>query len=581
MTKLKKAPLMLPQIFLAAKRVVKPIAALVLFASISAVTALWISGQIIQGSQLVGISSDEGIHLGRTANWFRTGWYLPPRFLDENHNAREVNPPGRIHAYGPSFSVSAHVFNVALGREEFGRISRSPEAFDGRRLFTALLGIVASVAFGFSLYSATGSRMIGLWSGAALLAVPAWAGYAMFHPKDLPVAAGLTFFVAGMVIAFSGKKSRHALIFAGLLCLIGVYFSVGTRTALWVYCASAFILILLTIPFLITRPTIEAVLAPIIGSIAGFALVMALQYRNMAQFADWLIGSVFVSVAFPAAQRRTTLTAGIPVSWHNPDWWYLPAWMGTAIPTFILLISLFGMIWAFWSTIIRARNVATKQESWRFLSRTHIAALLFGQLAFMLPVAAIIMNSTMYGGVRQHLYAVPGLVGLAGIGMYILVINKNIIKNTWVLPLMALPLLFSAYEQSKLHPFNYIYRNTLAGPVDGRRETDMHGVGDRIGAEQTPEGIDIFCTRRQANRANRCAGALQWISERPRFDESLHPPIAEGNVLLVMRPMAMYSAPNECSLWQDVTRPLRQEHIVVVRVFECPADQIVLRRRRR
>jgi hypothetical protein len=158
------------------------------------------AGHALLGATQVGISDDEPNHQARMNEWFDHGWYLPARFL-EHGQPQEGIAVGRLRAYGAAYSIFGHAIAVIAGAEEWGTTNRSPEAYVARGIAVALLGIAAAAAVGYSLTAVTGSRLVGLWSSAAVMALPLRTGYSMFAVKDIPSGAGWTFVSAALVAA--------------------------------------------------------------------------------------------------------------------------------------------------------------------------------------------------------------------------------------------------------------------------------------------------------------------------------------------------------------------------------------------
>lgn len=146
---------------------------------------------------------------------------------------------GRIHSYGGAASLFGHLIAVVVTAESLGIASLSLEAYIARHLSVALLGLTAALGVGYATWVACSRLAAGLWAATAVLALPVWNGYATFAIKDVPAAAGWTLVTAALVVGLHQGSSfaRPAVLFA--MCTIGVWFSVGVRTALWVGIAAS------------------------------------------------------------------------------------------------------------------------------------------------------------------------------------------------------------------------------------------------------------------------------------------------------------------------------------------------------
>jgi len=86
---------------------------------------------------------------------------------------------------------------------------------------------------------------------------------------------------------------------------------------------------------------------------------------------------------------------------------------------------------------------------------------------FLAPVgAAVILRSTMYDNFRQYLFALPPLFVLAGLALQaVWALVKQ--KMAWFALFVGLFLLPALYWNIRLHPYEYIYFNSLAGGTRG------------------------------------------------------------------------------------------------------------------
>jgi hypothetical protein len=86
---------------------------------------------------------------------------------------------------------------------------------------------------------------------------------------------------------------------------------------------------------------------------------------------------------------------------------------------------------------------------------------------FVAPVAAaILLHSIVYNNFRQFLFVVPPLFVFAGLALQTV---WNLLKRRGFLfvPLVILILLPSLYWDWQLHPYQYLYYNSLGGGVAG------------------------------------------------------------------------------------------------------------------
>lgn len=141
-------------------------------------------------------------------------------------------------------------------------------------------------------------------------------------------------------------------------------------------------------------------------------------------------------------------------------WYYIPKWLGIALPLFILAgIGLFFVL---------------VKKAWR--GSRHLP-LLFVLFVAIFPVAyAIYKHSALYDGIRHFLFIMPVLTVLAAIGWGTLSFSFLNGNKKWITPsllgiLLLLPLRFMIAN----HPNEYVYFNELEGGIKGAHgyyETD-------------------------------------------------------------------------------------------------------------
>ena len=134
------------------------------------------------------------------------------------------------------------------------------------------------------------------------------------------------------------------------------------------------------------------------------------------------------------------------------------------------------------------------------LSLTGGALLVLLQLV-LLPTAAIVTGSAMSTGLRQHLYVLPAIAILAGVGAASLLrarepAGASTRRVGWIAAaVLCLALAVPAVEQTRLYPYNYVYVNPIAGlgGVEGRWETEFQFISAREAFRRVPAGVEPAC----------------------------------------------------------------------------------------
>lgn len=157
------------------------------------------SVQCFRGASETGITTDEPTQLARTQSWLSDGRYVPPIFFVDGEPTDD--PAASPYVYSPAFATLGHTLNVILGEEDRGNVSSSQNAWTVRHLLVASIGVFTALIAGVAVFLLSGSIRFGLWGAAALLAIPLWTGMSFFNVKDVPAAAGYTFFTTGLILA--------------------------------------------------------------------------------------------------------------------------------------------------------------------------------------------------------------------------------------------------------------------------------------------------------------------------------------------------------------------------------------------
>ncbi len=180
-----------------------------------------------------------------------------------------------------------------------------------------------------------------------------------------------------------------------------------------------------------------------------------------------------------------TLTFGQNLAAH-PPWFYLPVWFGVTTPLITILLAIIGLI----TTYLRFVSLSSIQQS--------LIVYLSLQI-FVLPLIAILKGSTIYNGIRQFLFILPPIIVFTILG-FAFCLNFFSTKF-WKITLstvIAIAYLSVAIDCIKLHPYEYIYLNSLARnyQIEEEFETDYWGLSVRE--------------------------ATEWINLQPEVDKTLY-----------------------------------------------------------
>lgn len=529
---------------------------------------------LFAGALETGVTLDEPLHVDRATSWVEDGWFVPSSLMVDGRPDpdSDLSSP---YVYGPAFAALAHVGNLLAGNEAIDEISRSAGAYQVRHLTAAALALLAIAAVGIAVSVLTRSRHFGLWAAAALIAIPEWTGQAFFNPKDTPTATGYTLVTVAQILALAGmptgamgQRRRWAI---GALLAAGFWIGAGTRLSL-------------ILPFLASLATYAALrlgqerlgglrrgretdLAVAAGAAVGLAAIVVVYPKVAHSPLTFLAETVSGSADYP--WQGVTLTAGQLLSEH-PPWWYLPAWVGAALPLLLACLAVLGAVLGI-RALARARGADWRGPLW---GRSDLGLLLALQQALFLPLAAVLAGTVMYSGMRQHIYLLPGVAILAGVGAQRLWgwAESRRAAVRWrgaAAAVLCAALLVPMIEQLRLFPYNYAYVNPVAriGGVNERWESDYWVASAPEALSHVPREAELHCylvfpsVPCEADQLEPFAD-LRGSDVEPEWQ-------GDTAAWAIVRRHADNPPPQGCEEADDVTRRLGSEDVVMAYVLRC------------
>lgn len=439
-------------------RLVLAVAAVVLLAGVV---------MVLVGSWRIGISWDESYHIERLRNFLAHGWYLLDGDLAPTATGATPGSWGdQRYVYGPVGALVLHAWSVLCGVESWGTVSPSADAYAVRHLGVALISLVGVAA------TAGITRLLlrrwswGLVAAAAMVAIPTWTGHAMFNVKDIPVATGYTLVTLGACLMVR-TPTRW---WPALMMLLGAVLSVGTRPGIWPGVGLAFFLC--AVHGLLARDRRR--IWWLVG--AGLLGLLALWLASPEQFADPLTAlwdSVMESKSFDDKVVGS---------------WYLPVYLLVELPEPLLAAGAIGTLLA----LHRLRRADGAERT--------IVLLVLAQ-TYVLAVLAVAARSNIYTGIRQFLFASPGLAILVTLTLVWLV-GRAPAWRRWV---AAGVLVWPVAAMAPLFPFAYVHHSVIATalePIVVERmnhpqlevQTDYWRTSVRELAAHIPTGGIVICS---------------------------------------------------------------------------------------
>jgi hypothetical protein len=376
----------------------------------------------------------------------------------------------RDRDYGIAFEAPAVAFEKMLG------LGDKKKVFMFRHLLTFLVALAGIFAVHKMVERRFSDWRVGLLAALFLILTPRIFAESFYNSKDIVLMA--VFAIAmNTMITFVLNPSLRSAVLHGLASAVAIDVRIpavilpiataiiliirllkrespisSTYRALAVYLATACILVLVMWPWLWSDP--------IRNFVDGF--------RDMANF-RWYGEVLYMGRFF----------RGSDLPWH-----YIPVWITITTP--LLYVALF-LVGAF-STLCQIASRGT--SLWRGDEELQDAVFL-GLL--VVPIATVIfLDSVVHDGWRHLYFIYPAFLFLAVRG-WVLLWGKEVslwgkdlgtIRKLTLVVVTAISVVHIAAWMWKVHPFQNVYFNTLAGSdLRSRYQLDYWGLADRKALE--------------------------------------------------------------------------------------------------
>jgi hypothetical protein len=383
------------------------------------------------------ISNDEGVqhHYGELIiAYYSSGLKDQGLFNFEN-----------LYLYGGLFDVVAILLSHLI----------PIDPFDLRHIICAMTGIGGICAAAATARLIAGPRA-ALISTMALAACGAWYGTMFNHTKDIPFAAAMTggtFFLIRIARRLPSAKASDVIAFGILAgCALGIRV-LGLLLA--IYAAAA---------ILIYLPRQAGRLRFALLSACRLLPAVALAYPIMILAWPWAalaplnpVRGLFAFSEFHYSIH--TAVAGRIYEMAQVPRLYVPIYILIRMPLLVLLGALLAMLAASWPRLISA---------WPATARRDIALVSF-TLLFPL-VCEVIWHGPAFAGLRHFLFVVPALAILAGIGLdaaLTAISARGGLLAYGASMAVAACFLANAITLVRLHPYEYLFYNSLVGGLEG------------------------------------------------------------------------------------------------------------------
>jgi len=534
-------------------RWVQPPAFLVAIAGLVGVIGI---GMTIVGSQTTGISTDEPGHVRRVNNYLESGLYVR---VFEVH----ATPPGQIpigaYVYGPATSLFQHDIQRLLDTEPGYEAKTRAHHYAIRHAVIAAFALLGLLAAAGTAWLILGNWRWGVIAGGILSATPLWTGHAMFNMKDTPVAAGHTIITFGLVLlALTKPTSKHLTVLAGAGTLAaGTIMMLGTRPGAWPSLMGSLIVFAAILGLarksLTWTHLLRVTAATAAALVASYLALLAIYPRVFGDLSQALYVSAFGSAHYEGLGDQ-----------FPSDRSYLFEHALIDLPLGLLTLMVTGTFVAAYMWLVQRRR------------SVHLDCIaLVGSQAFALMTAAVVLDSDLYHGLRQMLFAIPALAVLATVGLAALLTKFRVGRVRLAVAIGAcVAMVLPTAAQAAMFPYQYGYINVAAEQLGVPANEDYFGMSFREHAYADPQDVKIICPFLRM-------GYIVWRDNEPdcrtRFAHTFSAywrgrptpdrPKEPGEFYTLLR--GSRPTPPNCEIFREVERWRNLEKTVMSRMFVC------------
>ena len=366
--------------------------------------------------------------------------------------------------------------------KQFKELSQLYKKVKLKHIVTFLLSLVTYVSVAGMVSILAGLE--SAWLGPVVLVLfPRFWGHSFFNPKDIPFAAmfALGNFLGVCLVGYYLKVGQKEIkLGINRLTLYSVFYGIFAGLVTGVRIGGLFLLFFLIIAHLLTK----------LGEISIDRHFFQFWKVYSLIILSWMVTTILVypsSWSNPVEWLFETLLYLSKHAWDGDllfegrfikaqslPWYYLPKWFLITIPLIFQLTFFLGVFWGFF-----------RYRSMNHVQRVCLILALLQVLFF--PIIAILRQSTIYDGMRQFLFILPGIATISATAL-IWSYQKISRKTVRLFAFVLMIALFSpiVLDMVALHPYEYIYFNRISGGLakaQDRYETEYWGLSLREGME--------------------------------------------------------------------------------------------------
>jgi len=334
------------------------------------------------------------------------------------------------------------------------------DVYDLRHLLSALIGVAGIGATAAVARLISGPRA-GLIAALALTLCGPWFGAMFNHTKDIPFAAAMIGAIYFLLRASRNFPQPRWGDLIGFGVLLGA--ATGLRALGFLLIGYAGIAVMIAASrFWGTADGVKSAVSFAVRSGWRFIPVLALAYLIMIAAWPWAaqaplnpLRAIFSFAHFHYEIR--TIVGGEIYKMADVPWWYVPVYLAIKSPLLIL------------TGAACAIAFAVRRTSERNGGRRRIDVAFIAFVAIFPVFCEMVTEGPAFTGMRHFLFVMPPLAVLSGIGFDALMraLQPWRIARTAAVVAFAAALTWNAGLLVRLHPYEYMFYNSLVGGLQG------------------------------------------------------------------------------------------------------------------
>lgn len=359
-----------------------------------------------------------------------------------------------LYIYGGAFDLPATLLTQV---SPFGY-------YETRHAFNAAVGLLGIVG-AWKLARALGGPRAGLVAAVSLALMPNYFGHMFNNPKDLPFAVGMVWGLHYLVLTIRSFPAVPLSLALRFGVVVGL--TAGVRIGgVLLLAYLGLVLGALALSCAWERRSVRRAPGDLVRGFVRVVLpALAIGYPVMLLF--WPFAQQ-APLSNPLAALRDfshhaygyqVLFDGTYYWPRDLPWTYLPTYIAIKLPELLLLLIAGAAAWSLWAL--------GRVETWREPRQVLALGLLGFSVVF--PIAyAVVINATIFNGMRHFLFVLPSLAVIAALAFDRLI--DQVARLGWGRAAAACLAVYGAYHASlmvRLHPDQYIYYNAFVGGVAG------------------------------------------------------------------------------------------------------------------